>query len=109
MKSSIWRGLALTVALVSLSRSAAAAGLSGSHASMVRQHAAAVALDYTFLGSPSQVREFVADGRLEPVAPGADLALSGVSFPYARPEVHLFVDRLAAHPEGDEERGEQRG
>jgi hypothetical protein len=70
--------------------------LGGSHESMERQHEMAVAQEYGFLETPAEVREYAEEGRLERVLESADLALSNVSFPYARPEVRLFVERLAA-------------
>jgi uncharacterized protein DUF5715 len=76
--------------------SAAAADLGGSRASMKRQHGVAVSLDYTFSRTASQVRSLVDEGRLERVTDDADFALSDVSYPYARPEVKLFIARLAA-------------
>jgi hypothetical protein len=78
------------------SHSAAASDLSGSRASMKRQHGVAVALDYTFSRTASQVRALVGEGRLEPVSDEADFVLSGVSYPFARPEVKLFIERLGA-------------
>jgi len=86
----------LALLTATLASSAGAAGLAGSHASMQRQHQIAVENDFSFLRSPAQVREFVAEGRLVPVTASGDLALSGVSYPYARPEIARFVERLAA-------------
>ena len=77
-------------------RAAYAGDLYGSRDSMKRQHAVAVDLDYRFAMTPRQVEQVVADGALEWVVPNADFELSGVSYPYARPEVRLFVERLAA-------------
>lgn len=71
------------------------ARLGGSMSSMRRQHRIARQNDYTFLRTPAQVREFVAKDRLEPLLSNADLHVNRVSFPYARPEVKLFVERLA--------------
>jgi hypothetical protein len=73
-----------------------AGDLDGSRDSMKRQHSVAVDLDYRFALTPSQVEQVVADGALERVGPNADFELSGVSYPYARPEVRLFIERLAA-------------
>lgn len=70
--------------------------LNGSHASMVRQNSVAHHNDYTFLRTPSQVRRFVKAGYLVKVPGNRDYALRDVSYPYARPEVKLFVERLAA-------------
>jgi hypothetical protein len=75
---------------------AQAAELGGSLRSMKRQHEVAVEHEYTFLRTPAQVREYVAKGRLEPVLGNANYSLSKVSFPYARAEVRLFVERIAA-------------
>jgi LysM repeat protein len=70
--------------------------LRGSGASMDRQYAAAIAHDYSFLVNTRDVRHFVKLGLLVPVRGSASYRLSGVSFPYARPEVRTFVDRLAS-------------
>jgi hypothetical protein len=64
--------------------------------SMKRQHDAAIEHRYSFLDTPTQVREYVAKGRLEPLLGNANYALAKVSFPYARPEVRVFVERIAA-------------
>jgi hypothetical protein len=63
---------------------------------MVHQHQVAVNLDYTFSQTPSQLKALVADSALERVVPSADFTLSGVSYPFARPEVAAFIARLAA-------------
>jgi hypothetical protein len=63
---------------------------------MKQQHDVAVEHHYTFLKSPAQVREYVAKGRLEALSGNANYALGKVSFPYARTEVRLFVERIAA-------------
>lgn len=75
---------------------ALASDLFGSRLSMEKQHAVAVDLDYNFARNASQVAEVVARGKLEKVVPNGDFALSGVSFPYAQPEVRAFVERLGA-------------
>lgn len=87
---------ALVLVAVAGVRPALAGGLKGSHASMVHQHSVAVHLDYSFVRTPAQVTKLVADSALVQVAPNADLSLSGVSYPYARPETRDFVLRLAA-------------
>lgn len=70
--------------------------LRGSRASVRRQHEVARDHDLTFLRTPAQVREFVRKDRLEPVRGNADYSIARVSFPYARPAVKLFIERLAA-------------
>ena len=92
------RAAAVLALLTSLPMTAAVADearLGGSMASMRRQHQVARANDYTFLRTPAQVREFVAKDRLEPLLGNEYLRVNRVSFPYARPEVKLFVERLA--------------
>jgi hypothetical protein len=88
-----------TLAALSLAPLGAArasdAKLGGSMASMRRQHQVAKQNDYTFLRTAAQVREFVREDRLHALESNADLLVSNVSFPYARPEVKLFVERLA--------------
>ena len=75
--------------------SASASTLRGSHTSMVRQHAIAVRNDFTFLRTAKQVREFVASDRLEDVTNTETYRIADVSFPFARPVVKLFIERLA--------------
>ena len=96
LKRGAKRGLALTLMSVGATKANAAAELRGSRASMAHQHGVATELDYTFIATPRQVREYVKEGHLEPVPGSEDYRLSGVSFPYARAEVRLFVERLAA-------------
>ncbi|MEO5589605.1 MAG: DUF5715 family protein, partial [Gemmatimonadaceae bacterium] len=84
-------GLAITLPL-----SAYAVGLRGSPGSMKSQHAVAVDEDLAFLRTPEQVTTLVDSGALVRVEGNADFKLSGVSFPYARPEIKLFIERLAA-------------
>ena len=73
----------------------AAASLGGSQASLERQNAAAREHDYTYLRTRSQVDYFVAKGWLAPVRADSDFELHAVSFPYARPAVATFIERLA--------------
>lgn len=86
-------------ALVTLALLAApaadAASLNGSKASVSRQNDQARRHDFTFLRTSSEVSRFVAKGYLVPVRGNADYALHAVSFPYARPETKLFIERLA--------------
>ena len=99
-RGSIWfrfaRAAAVLAATLLLAAPAAeAASLRGSRSSVSRQNYQARRHDYTFIRTPSQVRRFVAKGWLVPVRGNRDYALHGVSFPYARPEVKLFIERLA--------------
>lgn len=78
----------------------AAQTLQGSRASMDLQERQAQAHDFTYLANAAQVRRFVANGFLVPVRGNADYETHGVSFPYARPEARLFVERLASQYRG---------
>ena len=68
----------------------------GSTTTMQRQNRIAQQHDYTFLRTSSQVRRFVSSGFLERLNGNSDYSLAGVSHPYARPAVRLFVERLAS-------------
>lgn len=70
--------------------------LRGGTASLDRQNRQADAHDFTRLRTPDDVRRFVASGYLVPVVANRDFDVHNVSFPYARPEVNLFIHRLAA-------------
>jgi hypothetical protein len=63
---------------------------------MEQQHDVAVHEDLTFAEKAAQVKALVDSGKLVEVKGNADYSLSGVSFPYARPEIVLFIERLAA-------------
>ncbi len=73
---------------------AAAQSLGGSEASVNRVHRQAQNHDYTFLATSSQVRRFADAGYLVRVRPNRDFTLHDVSFPYSRPEVAMFIERL---------------
>ncbi|MBI4545177.1 MAG: LysM peptidoglycan-binding domain-containing protein [Gemmatimonadetes bacterium] len=72
-----------------------AQSLRGSKASLERQNRAAGRHDFTYLLSTRQVKKFVRLGLLVPLAGNAYYELARVSFPYARPEARLFVERLS--------------
>jgi hypothetical protein len=86
------------VCLMSLTapQRAEAQSLRGSRGSLDRQVAAATAHDFSYLKNANDVDRFAAAGLLVPVRGNADYTLKDVSFAYARPEVKLFVERLAA-------------
>jgi hypothetical protein len=78
-------------------RAAVSVTLRGSPASMHRQNDVAKESDYTFLHTPGQVEEFVDEGRLVRVEGNEHYTVArGVSFPFARPEVGTFLERLGA-------------
>lgn len=70
--------------------------LRGSTASMDRQEEQASRHDFSYLRDAAQVRRFVANGLLVPVRGNEHYEIHGVSFPWARPEVRTFVERLAS-------------
>jgi hypothetical protein len=94
--TSVTRAAILAALLALPGRAAIASELAGSPASMVHQHAVAVEEDYSFLRTPADVRHMVDAGRLLPVKSAADYTLSGVSYPYTRPEVLSFIEHFAA-------------
>lgn len=70
--------------------------LRGSSASLDVQNRQAAAHDFTYIRTPQQVTDFVEAGYLVPVRPNRDFTIHDVSYPYARPEAKLFVERLAS-------------
>jgi hypothetical protein len=72
-----------------------AQALKGSRTAMRKQNSVAQHQDYSFLRTTSDVREFVEKGLLVPVEGNSYLKLADVSFPYTRPAVKTFIDRLA--------------
>lgn len=85
-------GLALLFTF--LGQPADAQSLRGSRASLDLQNRMARQHDYTYIDTPNRVRFFADQGWLVRVQPNADFELHAVSFPYARPEVDLFIRRL---------------
>lgn len=85
----------LTAALLLGSTALDAQSLRGSRASLDRQNRVARDHDYTFIENAGQLRRFVNAGYLVPLDGNRNYRLASVSFPYARPEVELFVRRLS--------------
>lgn len=80
-----------------LAAPAAAQSLRGSMSSVNRQYRAAQDHDFTFLRSGDQIERFVEAGYLIEIPGNAHYVLSpNLSYPYARPEVKLFLERLGA-------------
>ncbi len=86
--------VALVVLACVLPAEASAQSLRGSPASLDIQNRIAREHDYTYLDTPRRVSYFVEQGYLVRVRPNRDYTLHAVSFPYARPEVALFIERL---------------
>lgn len=83
---------ALLVAV--LSSPATAQSLRGSPGTVDRQNQAALAHDFTFLNDAQHVQRFVEAGYLVPVRSNDAFRVKRIGFPYARPEVELFLSRL---------------
>ena len=83
------------ISTATLAASPGAASLRGSAASLDQQNDQAARHDFTFLAGSRELRRFVDAGLLVPVRNSRSYKLKDVSFPYARPEVRLFVERLA--------------
>lgn len=69
--------------------------LRGSRSSVQAQYDVALDHDFTFIRSSRQLQSFVREGYLVPVKGGRYYELAGVSYPYARPAVLTFVERLS--------------
>jgi hypothetical protein len=92
-------GLAVTVVVALAACLAAVAAhaqsLRGGRSSMDRQNREARRHAFTFLDTSGDVYRFVEEGYLVPIPGNGDYELKpGLSFPYARPEVKLFLERL---------------
>src|SRR5258708_1377016 len=89
--------IALLALLPLTSTAATAQSLAGSRESMLRQNLVAQQHDYTYLRNTQEVLTAVNGGVLVAVHGNEDLELAGgeVSFPYARPEVKIFLEQLA--------------
>src|SRR5690606_36838566 len=70
--------------------------LRGSPESMLRQSAVAEEAGYALAATSREVRALVEEGVFVPLEGNADYQINrGVSAPVARPELRLFVERLA--------------
>jgi hypothetical protein len=99
-KSRLGLLLAGTAAAIGIWASAgsldATVGLRGTRSSLARQNIEARRHNFTYLVTRSQVSRFVQKGWLVRVPGNSNYRLKEVSFPYARPEVKLFVERLSS-------------
>lgn len=72
-----------------------AQSLSGSARSLDRQNSQARSHDFSYLRDSRQLQRFVSLGLLVRVRSDRNAELHAVSFPYTRPEVKTFIDRLS--------------
>lgn len=77
-------------------RALVAQSLRGSHRSLDVQNRVAGDHDFTFLSTPADVERFVDLGLLVPLRGDGNYRVHRVSFPWVRPEVRTFVERLAS-------------
>jgi len=89
------RCLLAVVTLVPVTAPLHGQSLRGSARSLDRQNAAARQHDFTFIDTRERVQLFADRGWLVRIRPSSDFELHAVSFPYARPEVGLFIERLS--------------
>lgn len=88
--------LFVAAAVLSFVQQGMAQSLKGSRGSMEKQHQEAVRHGYTFIETARVVNGLVEAGDLLKVTPSRHLILHDVSYPYARPPVKTFVERLSA-------------
>ncbi len=92
-----WAVVLLALAIfVTFSSVAHAQSLRGTWQSLDKQNREAKRHDFTYLRNSSQVYRFVDAGLLMAMYGNEDYDLKAVSFPYARPETRLFIERLSA-------------
>lgn len=70
--------------------------LRGSPGSMQRQHEVATINEYAFVKTGDDIEEAVRKGEVVPVEGNEDYWVKTKRYRYARPEVKLFIERLAA-------------
>ena len=83
-------------ALLMTTLSAQAQTLSGSRTAMQQQYGHAVSNQYSFAQTAGDVTRMVNNGELVRVRSNRDFIVHNVSFPYLRPQLHTFVQRLAS-------------
>ena len=86
----------IVICLTGAFSSSEAQSLRGSERSLDLQNRVARQHDFTYIGTPAQVDRFVKAGYLVRIPNSQDYWLKSISFPYARPEVALFITRLGS-------------
>lgn len=96
MRRCIAGALALAVLTVAPVHADVPVSLRGSNEAMTRQHGVAVESGYTFVRSPLQMEALVEGGELVRLYGNADYGFrQGVGSLVARPEMEVFIERLA--------------
>lgn len=83
-----------TLLLSGAARLVEAQSLRGSPQTVIRQNLAAQEHEFTFLRDAQHVQRFVEAGYLIPINSNHVYRVKRIGFPYARPEVRLFLSRL---------------
>ena len=86
----------LAVVAASLVGHMSAQSLRGSRSSLDVQTEEAAGHDFGYVSEPDEVRQLAVAGVLVRVDGNRDYRLKDVSFPFARPAVKLFIERLAS-------------
>ena len=88
--------VSLVVVAASLVGDMSAQSLRGSRSSLDVQTAEAAGHDFGYIFEPDEVHQLAVAGVLVRVDGNHDYRLKDVSFPFARPAVKLFIERLAS-------------
>ncbi len=85
----------LTTAALLLGSPLLAQNMKGSTTSITRQNQEALRYGYSFLENSQAIAQFVDRGILVRISTNRSMELHDVSYPYARPGVKMFLDRLS--------------
>jgi hypothetical protein len=97
MRETFLAAMALIGLLATYASAEVPVSLRGSPGSMIRQNEVARSLDFAFVQTAAQLRELERDGVLLRLDGNADYEIADfVSFPHARAELKLFIERLSA-------------
>ena len=86
---------AAVVAAAAVAPALEAQSLRGSRASVARMHRQATAHKLHFYQTAAGVERAASNGRFVALEPNDHFGLFGVSYPYAKPAVRVFIERLA--------------
>jgi LysM repeat protein len=86
----------LSLALIADASAPEAQSLLGSRTSLLKQNEEAQEHEFSYLQTVSEVHDFAQRGLLIRIPGDNDYRVADVSFPYARPEVKTFLERLSS-------------
>jgi len=90
----------LSLILVAAASAPEAQSLLGSRASLLKQQEEAQEHAFSYLQTVADVQDFAQRGLLVQIPGDADYEVADAGFPYARPEVKTFLERLASQYHG---------